>query len=139
LVNVCKQLIDLANENGGPDNITVIAVRFDGAGLSVASAGEGVGHQAYVGQSEGRATIPVDLGAVQAADAAANASAAPTAERPVTSSRRTPQGASPHTPPARTPGRPPVPGGRVPKGVLRLVFGAIALVIVVYLYFKLRG
>ena len=32
LVNVCKKLIDLANEAGGPDNITVIAVRFDGAG-----------------------------------------------------------------------------------------------------------
>ena len=28
----CKRLIDRANENGGPDNITVIVARFDGAG-----------------------------------------------------------------------------------------------------------
>ena len=137
LVNVCKQLIDLANENGGPDNITVIAVRFDGAGLSVASAGEGVGHQTYTSQTEARATIPVDLGALQALDAAADQSTAPTAERPVTSARRTP-GAS-HAPAVKSASRPPIPEGRVPKNVLRMVFGAIALVIVVYLYFKLRG
>jgi len=29
-MSVCKQLIDRANENGCPDNITVIAARFDG-------------------------------------------------------------------------------------------------------------
>ena len=60
LVNVCKKLIDLANEAGGPDNITVIAVRFDGAGLGVASSDEGVGHQAYTSQPESRATVPVE-------------------------------------------------------------------------------
>lgn len=30
---ICEHLITLANERGGPDNITVIAVRFDGDGL----------------------------------------------------------------------------------------------------------
>ena len=29
LVATCRKLIDLANENGGPDNITVIAARFE--------------------------------------------------------------------------------------------------------------
>ena len=33
LVATCRKLIDLANENGGPDNITVIAARFEGPGL----------------------------------------------------------------------------------------------------------
>jgi protein phosphatase len=143
LVNVCKQLIDLANENGGPDNITVIAVRFDGAGLDVASAGEGVGHQAYTSQSEARATIPVDLGAVQAADAAAEmaatASSAPTAERPVKSAHNAPRAGHAPAPVPRGASHPPIPEGRVPKGVLRMVFGAIALVVAVYLYLKFRG
>ncbi|HET9064673.1 MAG TPA: protein phosphatase 2C domain-containing protein [Gemmatimonadales bacterium] len=30
---ICEQLVTLANERGGPDNITVVAVRFDGEGL----------------------------------------------------------------------------------------------------------
>ena len=33
LEQLCTALIDLANERGGPDNITVVAVRFDGPGL----------------------------------------------------------------------------------------------------------
>ena len=46
LVQVCKRLIDLANENGGPDNITVIAARFEGALLNADVADE-VGHKVY--------------------------------------------------------------------------------------------
>ena len=34
---VCQRLVSLANERGGPDNITVIAVRFDGDGLPAAA------------------------------------------------------------------------------------------------------
>ena len=41
------RLIALANERGGPDNITVILARFDGEGLRPASADEAVGHQVY--------------------------------------------------------------------------------------------
>ena len=33
LTTACRLLIDRANENGGPDNITVIVARFEGAGL----------------------------------------------------------------------------------------------------------
>lgn len=47
LVEVCKHLIDKANENGGPDNITVIAARFDGAGLDAVGAVDEVGHRVF--------------------------------------------------------------------------------------------
>jgi serine/threonine protein phosphatase PrpC len=44
---LCSALIDLANERGGPDNITVIAARFDGDALPEPGASEGVGYQVY--------------------------------------------------------------------------------------------
>ena len=47
LMQVCKQLIDRANENGGPDNITVIAVRFDGDGVIAPESGDNVGHKRF--------------------------------------------------------------------------------------------
>jgi protein phosphatase len=46
-VIMCKHLIDMANATGGPDNITVIAARFDGDGLELADERDEVGHQAY--------------------------------------------------------------------------------------------
>jgi serine/threonine protein phosphatase PrpC len=47
LVAACKRLVDRANENGGPDNITVIAARFDGDGLEVAGQADEVGHSVF--------------------------------------------------------------------------------------------
>jgi protein phosphatase len=41
------KLVALANERGGPDNITVVIARFDGDGLRAASATDEVGHQVY--------------------------------------------------------------------------------------------
>jgi protein phosphatase len=41
---LCSRLIDLANERGGPDNITVVAARFDGDALPVA---DGTGEVGY--------------------------------------------------------------------------------------------
>jgi protein phosphatase len=44
---LCSALIDLANARGGPDNITVVAARFEGEGLPEANGNEGVGHHRY--------------------------------------------------------------------------------------------
>jgi protein phosphatase len=43
----CERLIGLANERGGPDNITVVLARFDGEGLALPGASSEVGHQVY--------------------------------------------------------------------------------------------
>ena len=44
---VCKRLVDRANELGGPDNITVIAVRFDGDALHDRQDSDAVGYNTY--------------------------------------------------------------------------------------------
>jgi protein phosphatase len=40
LAAICRRLVDLANERGGPDNITVLVVRFDGDGLPETASDE---------------------------------------------------------------------------------------------------
>jgi protein phosphatase len=47
LAAACRELVDRANEQGGTDNITVIAARFEGEGLSVAEPHDRVGHAVY--------------------------------------------------------------------------------------------
>ena len=47
LVEACGKLIDLANERGGPDNITVIIGRLNGDGLPDPAGDETVGHGVY--------------------------------------------------------------------------------------------
>jgi protein phosphatase len=47
LSDLCGALIDLANERGGPDNITVVVAHFDGDGLPEPSASEDVGYAVY--------------------------------------------------------------------------------------------
>ena len=47
LVTACKLLIDRANANGGPDNITVIAARFDGSRLNPPGVADEVGHRVF--------------------------------------------------------------------------------------------
>jgi serine/threonine protein phosphatase PrpC len=50
---LCGRLIDLANERGGPDNITVVAARFDGEVLPVADGTGEVGYFTLDGMEPG--------------------------------------------------------------------------------------
>jgi serine/threonine protein phosphatase PrpC len=61
LTLACERLIALANERGGPDNITVIIARFDGDGLRTAEAKEEVGHQIYPLIDTETSTEPVPI------------------------------------------------------------------------------
>jgi protein phosphatase len=47
LADLCSALIDLANDRGGPDNITVVAAHFEGDGLPEPGAAEDVGYSVY--------------------------------------------------------------------------------------------
>jgi len=47
LSDLCAGLIDLANERGGPDNITVVAAHSEGEGLPEPAETEGVGYTVY--------------------------------------------------------------------------------------------
>jgi PPM family protein phosphatase len=44
---LCARLITTANSKGGPDNITVVAARFEGAALTPAGHDDEVGHQVF--------------------------------------------------------------------------------------------
>ncbi len=63
LMNACKALIDLANAKGGPDNITVIVARFEGAGLRDPHEDDEVAHRVYPLPETGQtsAVLPHEL------------------------------------------------------------------------------
>ncbi|HEU4763964.1 MAG TPA: protein phosphatase 2C domain-containing protein [Gemmatimonadales bacterium] len=61
LGDLCAALIALANERGGPDNITAVAVRFDGEGLPLPDGNEAVGHQVYPLTEGDSTTEPVPV------------------------------------------------------------------------------
>jgi serine/threonine protein phosphatase PrpC len=141
LVQVCKQLIDLANEAGGPDNITVIAARFDGTGL-VETGAEQPAHRVYRGSQEQRPTIPLDRSSVPQLSAVADESEVPTLETPAMARTKADAiaGATGRTPTAeiapasvraKLPPEPP-PGGRVPADFLRIIFGTLAALVALY-------
>jgi serine/threonine protein phosphatase PrpC len=130
LMTTCKNLIDLANENGGPDNITVIAVRFDGEGLQAAASGDAVGHRVYASESEARATVPVNSSSIPPEEDERMATTADL--EPAKFIRTTPRMAN--KPVALAADSTP----RVPVGYLRLVFGAIAIVVAIVIYLQIR-
>jgi serine/threonine protein phosphatase PrpC len=141
LVNVCKRLIDLANENGGPDNITVVAARFEGDGL-MATGAETVAHRVYRGSQE-RPTIPLDRSSIPQLSAVTDEQAdIPTLETAPVRPQRMAVGNAGSGPTAeiapamraRLP-EPPPPGGRIPASTLRVFFGGLAaLVAIVAIY-----
>ncbi|MBI3983567.1 MAG: Stp1/IreP family PP2C-type Ser/Thr phosphatase [Gemmatimonadetes bacterium] len=45
--DACTTLIEMANDRGGPDNITVVVAHFGGDGLKVPQGDETVGHEVY--------------------------------------------------------------------------------------------
>ena len=59
----CDQLVALANQRGGPDNITVVVARFDGDGLRFSGSGtrEDVGHHVYPLIDTETSTEPVPI------------------------------------------------------------------------------
>ena len=147
LVQLCKRLIDLANENGGPDNITVIAARADGATLLAPAAGDTIGYRPYVSESEMRPTVRVSADDITAlADDAdlnehASGSAVSGELRPTRPTRPTPvltaaQSADLAAAPTMdTNATPP----RVSRETWRIIFGLIALGVIAWqLYRYLR-
>lgn len=140
LVAVCKKLIDLANESGGPDNITVIAARFEGEGLMTTGV-EALAHRVYRGSIE-RPTIPLDRSSIpqlSAVDDEDDLADAPTLETDVVSAPKVVVGnagsgptaeIAPATVRAKLP-PPAPPGGRIPTSTLRLYFGGLALLVAV--------
>lgn len=58
LTAACRKLIDLANEAGGPDNITVVCARFDGEGLAPADVTDEVGHRTFRFSGQPATTTP---------------------------------------------------------------------------------
>jgi protein phosphatase len=61
VATACKILVERANFNGGPDNITVIVARFDGAGLAPPSESDEIGHHVFPLPSDGTPTDAVTV------------------------------------------------------------------------------
>ena len=61
LVEVSGELIALANERGGPDNITVIVARVTGEGLQPPGDDDSVGHEIFPLQDSDEPTEEVPL------------------------------------------------------------------------------
>lgn len=131
LMTTCRKLIDLANENGGPDNITVIAVRFEGSGLQPPSEGEEPAHHVYASETEARATVPVSAAAIAAAEKAAGPVSPDAVTDEVTAIKDVPASAS--STPSTKADAAPAGDSRIPVGVLRIIFGSLAALLALYL------
>ena len=97
LDGAAERLVEMANDAGGPDNITVVMARFDGRGFGAVSSGDEVGHHVFRGPG-----IPTPLTPPTAIPAASIADAiTEEMERPWV--RPTPKGQRPIRPGPGTP------------------------------------
>lgn len=112
LDSLCDQLIAIANERGGPDNITVVLVRFDGEGLPPAEVSGEVGYHTMLPDEPNSDELPV-------------APPPPPAPAPAT---------APPPAPEPAPALPARSGS--PAAVAALTVGVLALLVL--LYFLLR-
>ena len=144
LVNVCKRLIDLANEAGGPDNITVVAARFEGDGL-MENGAEIVQHRTYRGSGD-RPTMPVDRASIPQLSAFDEGDV-PTLEMAPVNPGAMIAGSAGDGPTVEIAPQvranfppPPPPGGWIPDSTLKMFFSFVAaLVALVVLFQWLRG
>ncbi len=61
LERACRELIAMANERGGPDNITAVVARFDGPGLAEPDITDPTGYAAFeAGEGEALAAAAAD-------------------------------------------------------------------------------
>jgi protein phosphatase len=137
LVAACKRLIDLANENGGPDNITVIAARFDGSRLEPPVTTDEVGHRVFplpeTGQTPAVADIPAPVAPRRTPRPAAAPTTPPEAVAPIPPTPPSlgttpPEGTDFSTAPTPPSGSPTVSPKRRQAGTVIAVVLLIALV-----------
>ena len=133
LIEVCRTLIDMANNAGGPDNITVIAARFEGDGLARTGQTDEVGHQVFRFSGASRETLTVD------ADASTPPMGVPTVElsRPTAKLEAADVPVTPPVPaapPAAAPAPAPVPAPakRDATGLYLLVGAAFVVVSAIF-------
>jgi len=100
LTAACRVLIDRANENGGPDNITVIVARFEGAGLRAPGNEDEVGHRVFPLPDTGQTpAMPMDR--VLESESAAESAPVADAPRVSASTKRTSAGTPAQAAPAQ--------------------------------------
>ncbi|MEK0430997.1 MAG: hypothetical protein RL139_801 [Gemmatimonadota bacterium] len=100
LAVACRELIDRANAAGGPDNITVILARIDGAEVRPTTS-EVPAHRPYQRPSAARPTMPLDRSSQAAIAAITDDEDTDEHPTPVRPAAAPPSGARPTVPPRR--------------------------------------
>jgi protein phosphatase len=118
LDRLCSRLIALANERGGPDNITLVAVRFEGDGLAAEGDDSVVGYHTIITDPNDTGEIPALMPPVRE----------PTSELPVPQ----PPPPEPEAPP------PPVPTRRSGSPALIATVGGVILLLLLVIFLLIK-